>query len=235
LLLGAACEQEATRGSASLPRLTVTPPPPSSSPTAGPSVFVLTPVGLNLRAAPDSGSQRVDTLAQGAQLDVQETRTAGAQTWLHVRTHGAGEDGWVLDDSELLIHRPVYQHIDPDGWSILFPQSWTLQAGNPASFTSPAGEDGGATLQVQTAPDLDKLMAVPTPSGREVREEGPIEVYGKTTFLTVYALQGGGYEYTVRLRLDNPARAYLFLYRQTTGAQADTSLFRQLLASAIVS
>src|SRR5204862_6072965 len=68
-------------------------PSPSASFKAGP-VWVLTPVGLNMRASPDTSAQRLATLQQGVELDVLD-RQPGAQSWLKVRAHDSGTVvGW---------------------------------------------------------------------------------------------------------------------------------------------
>ena len=210
---------------------TVTPPRPSASASQeSGSAWVLTPVGLNMRAQPDASSERLATLGQGTQLDVLDRKT-GAQTWLQVRGHDRGTVvGWVLDTPELLIHRAVSSHYDgAQGWSVLFPTEWTLA--NAAAQTTFTGS--GQVLSVVAGNDVANLPKTPLSAGHEIRQESPIEIYGKTTYITVYQLDGGGFEYDSAAGFGTQ-KALLFSFRETSAKTADTALFKQLLASAIV-
>jgi len=213
-------------------RVTVTERPPSGA-TAN-AVWVISPVGLNMHSAADINSDRVATLAQSVRLDISEKRTNGSDTWLHVKSEGGNAEGWVLDRPDLVIHRSVSLHVEQgSGYSILFPAEWSPVTGNPATFTGPSSPDGGSML-IQTSDDLTKLMPNPISPGHELRQESPIEVYGRTTYITLYKLDAGGYEYDVKLQFPKSKVAYLFDFKQPGNGNADTSLFKQLLASVIV-
>jgi hypothetical protein len=236
LLLISACgggtgsQPSSARTSQPSPALSLAPSPSSGLPKA---VWVLTPLGLHIRADASTAAAVIATAGEGAELDVSESRQAGGQTWLHVKSEG-GSEGWVLNDPTLVIATPVYTHIDTTlGYRILFPQSWTITNGNPTSIASPPADPAGAVLTIQQAPDLAHLPQTPTQPGKEIRTESPIEVYGKTTFITVYQLDAGGFEFSVRV-LWAPDRSYLFDYRQSNRQQADTGLFRQLLISVAI-
>lgn len=217
---------------ASAPRVQVTELPKGG--TSANAVWVLSAVGLNVRSAPDPQSNRLATLTQGAQLTVTEKQTVGADIWLHVKTQSGQVEGWVIDRPDLVIHRAVSLHVEQGtGYSVLFPADWSPTSGNPATFTGPSGPTGGALL-VQTSDDLNKLAATPTSPGRELRQEGSLEVYGRTTFMTIYKLDGGGFEYAVKVQFPKTKVAYLFDYKQPGGADPDTTLFKQLLGSVIV-
>ena len=193
-------------------------------------MWVLTPLGLNVRSDASTQAPRVTTAPEGTQLDVSESRTVDNQLWLHIKTP-AGNEGWVLNDPTLVISVPVYMHIDTAlGYRIMFPQSCTITSGNTTSFASPPSDPEGAVMTVQQAADVSKLLQTPTSAGKEIRQESPIEVYGKTTFMTVYQLSSGGFEYAVKVQWASD-RAYLFDYRQVARPQPDTSLFKQLLIS----
>jgi hypothetical protein len=221
-----------TGSPASAPRVTVSELPRA---TAGSSVWVVATLGLNLRSAPDPQSQRLTTVDRGARLDVSQTQKVGSDTWLHVKTQGGDFEGWVLDRQDLVIHRSVSQHVEVGaGWSILFPSDWTPTSGNPATFTSPPGDAAGGSMLIQTADDPAKLLPMPTAAGKEQRQESPIEVYGFTTFLTIYKLDAGGYEYDVRAQFPKTKAAYLISYKETRASSADTTAFKQLLTSMIV-
>jgi Bacterial SH3 domain len=222
-----------TASTASAPRVQVTELPPKSG-LAATRVWVLSTVGLNVRSAPDPGADRITTLTQTAQLDISEKRTVGQDTWLHVKTQSGQYEGWVVDRPDLVIHRAVALHVEQgSGYSILFPAEWSPASGNPATFTGSSGPDGGSLL-VQTADDPAKLTAIPTAAGKEVRQESPIEVYGRTTFLTIYKSDSGGFEYAVKVQFPKTKVAYLFDFKQQSGSDAHTSLFKQLLSSVIV-
>jgi hypothetical protein len=216
---------------ASSATVVVTPLPTATAAGGSASVWVLTPVGLNLRASPAASSERLAILARGAQLDVLGSQSSGGQTWLHVRGHsGGGTDGWVLDDATLVIHRAVNLHFESSGgWSILFPAEWQLKAtATPTEFTG-----AGQLLQVWWGSDPKALPAPPGSPGKDTHDEGPIDVDGKTTFLTVYQLDAGGYEYDDLVRVsDNPVRVFEFRFRDS-GTAGDTSLFKQLLAGVV--
>jgi hypothetical protein len=233
LLLGAACviNPSSNPGAASAGRIAVTEMPKSGVSTG--SVWVITPVGLNIHSSADVNSTRIATVAQGVRLDVSEKSQVGPDTWLHVKSEGGNAEGWVLDRPDLVIHRQVSQHVEQSGWSVLFPSEWSPVSGNPATFTGSSGPTGGSML-VQVADDPTKLMATPISPGHELRQESPIEVYGRTTYLTVYKSDAGGFEFDVKVQFPKTRAAYLFNFKQPSGADADTSLFKQLLNSAIV-
>jgi Bacterial SH3 domain len=233
LLLGAGCTINPTSsgGAASSGRIVVTEVPKSG--VSNNAVWVVSPVGLNIHSSADVNAARVTTVAQGVRLDITEKSTVGPDTWLHVKSEGGNAEGWVVDRPDLVIHRQVSQHVEPSGWSILFPSEWSPVSGNPATFTGSSGPTGGSML-VQTADDPAKLMATPVSPGHELRQESPIEVYGRTTYLTVFKLDAGGFEFDARVQFPKTKVAYLFNFKQPTGTDADTSLFKQLLASAIV-
>ena len=204
-------------------------PSPSASFEAGP-VWVLTPVGLNMRASPGTSAQRLATLQQGVELDVLD-RQPGAQSWLKVRGHDSGTVvGWVLDSPELIIHRSVALHFDPNqGWSTLFPTEWTLSnSGAQTTFTG-----SGQLMSVVLGNDTSNLPNTPLSAGKEVRQESPVEIYGKTTYITVYQLSAGGFEYDSSAKF-SATKSLLFSFRDTAARSGDTGLFKQLLASVIV-
>jgi hypothetical protein len=233
LLLGAACviNPSANPGAASAGRIAVTELPKSG--LSASSVWVISVVGLNIHSSADVNATRIATVAQGVRLGVSEKSQVGSDTWLHVKSEGGNAEGWVLDRPDLVIHRQVSQHVEQSGWSILFPSEWSPVSGNPATFTGSSGPAGGSML-IQVADDPNKLMATPISPGHELRQESPIEVYGRTTYLTVYKSDAGGFEFDVKLQFPKTKAAYLFDFKQPSGTDADTSLFKQLLDSAIV-
>jgi hypothetical protein len=191
------------------------------------SVWILPPVGLNVRSKPSDSSSKVTTLGQGAQVRIAGSQQAGGKTWIHVKSSDGNVDGWLADDPQYVIHREVANHSEPDAYSMLYPSSWSVQAGNPATFQAPSGDQDGGTLLVQYTDDATKLPAIPTAAGTAVRQEG-IEISGIPTSIYVYRTNAGGYEYAVQRKLGK--LAYFFDLKQSK-SQADTKLFKQLLAS----
>jgi hypothetical protein len=193
---------------------------------------VLTPLGVNVRSGPDVNAARLSTVSQGVRLDISESRKAGADNWLHVKSQNGQVEGWVIDRPDLLIRREVSQHVEQGGvYSNLFPSEWQLSSGNPATMTAPQGEDRDAVLTIALSPDIPQLPATPTQPGQELRQEGPLDIYGKSAFVTIYKLNGGGYEFAIKTKCK--AAAYLVDYRQSDRNQADTTLFKSLLSSVI--
>src|SRR5438105_2774890 len=208
---GCALNPPSNTSTASAPRVQVT--EVSRSGVSANSVWVICTVPLNLRAAPDPQADRITMLGRGTRLDISERRTVSADTWLHVKTESGQFEGWVLDRSDLVIHRSVSLHVEQtSGYSFFFPSEWVPTSGNPATFAGPATAAGGSLL-IQTADDPAKLTATPTAAGHELRQEAPVEVYGRTTYLTTYKLDAGGYEHAVRLQFPKTKVAYLFDFK----------------------
>ncbi len=203
---------------------------PSPSAPAATTYFVLATLGLRLHQAPEAASPVVAVLRPAAQLDATERRSVGGNEWIHVHARSTPDlDGWVVNDPLLLTTIPMQQHFDPSaGYSLLFPSDWTYVAEGPevGTFTS---ADKTQKLSVRTADSVERLPPVPTVAGKAEREEGPIDVYGKSPLIIFYRLQAGGYELAVNV-LWAPGRAYQFLLRQPA---ADSSLMKQMLASLI--
>ena len=192
---------------------------------------MLSPVGLNMRSTPSADATRVATVPRGAELIVEDSRVVAGRTWFKVRDRSqVPVEGFVLRDRDLVIERPVTTHYDPAGYSLLYPQEWSVDLAGDVTVLKPAS--GYDRLSIQAGSDPAKLMAVPTAPGHAVREEGPVEVYGRTVFITVYRLDSGLYEFDVRFKLADQDRAFLFL---GSASRDDTGLYRQLLASVIIS
>jgi hypothetical protein len=198
-----------------------------SPPAEQGNVWVLPPVGLNVHSQASDSSSKVTTLGQGAQIRVVGSQRGGGQTWMHVKSSDQNVDGWLVDDPRYVIHREVANHSEPNAYSMLYPSSWGVQAGNPAAFAAPAGDQDGGTLLVQFTDDPAKLPAIPTAAGTQMRQEA-IEIGGIPTSIYVYRTNSGGYEYAVQRKLGK--LAYFFDLKQTK-SRADTTLFKQLLAS----
>ena len=210
------------------PRVAVSPSP---SPVGSTAVYSLPTQGLNLHTAPGRDAPLVTTIRQGVQLDVLAAQVVGAETWIHVRAHDKADlDGWVLKDPTLETDTPVDLHTDTTlAYSILFPKGWTFREDSP-SQQSFASSTADGRLVIQVATDLDRLPPLPSTPGQTERQEGPVEVYGKSPLITFYKLTAGGYELAVHF-LFAPGRAFQIIFRIPT---SDSTLFKQLLASAVI-
>lgn len=205
------------------------------TPKAPNSVWVLSPVGLNVHTAPSEGAPRVEVAAQDAQLTVSGRDQVGSQVWLRITDQDSNAQGWILDESDLVSSRSLSLHVQaPAGWSILFPSNWSLAAGNPCTFTAPPHDPDGISMLVQTATDPTQLLQLPLHPGRQLRQISPVLVYGTTTYLTIYALNSGGYEFDVEVQFPKTSVAYLFDFRQGSRPQPDPAFFEDLLSTVIV-
>ena len=205
--------------------------PSPSAAAAASAYWVLATLGLRLHQAPDPSSTVVTVIRPGAQLDVTEARTVGTTAWVHVHAHADSSlDGWVVNDPLLVTDIPMQQHDDASlGYSLLFPTAWTYSSGGPSQgFFSSA--DGKQKLTVEVADSLAHLPPEPTATGKADHEEGPLDVYGKSPVLTYYKLDAGGWELFLSFLWAN-GRAFGFVFREP---QADSSLLKQILASAII-
>ena len=203
---------------------------PKTPNTPGNAVWVLTPIGVNVRAEPDINSTKLAVISQDARLDISETRKVGSDSWLHVRSQSGEVEGWVLDSQTTVIHREMAQHVEQGTYSNLFPAEWKLASGNPATMSSPEGASEQDTLLIQTVPAQGgQLPATPTQAGQELRDESGLDVYGKPAVLAIYRLNAGGYEFAVKETCKS--FGYLFDYRQQGRDQPDTTLFKTILSS----
>jgi hypothetical protein len=222
-----ACTSNQGGNTASAPRMQVTQVPSNAPANA---VWVLTPIGVNVRSAPDINSAKLTVIAQAARMEITESRKVGTETWLHIKTQSGQVEGWVLDRPDTVIHREIAQHVEQGAYANVFPAEWRLTSGNPATMASPSGVSEQATLLIQTVPAQGgQLPATPTQPGQELRQESGLDVYGKPAVMTVYRLNAGGFEFSVKETCKT--LAYLFDYRQAGRDQPDTTLFKTVLSS----
>ena len=225
------------------PQIAPVRPAPSSaariaSPSAAPlpaAIWVLSPLGLNLRSQPDPNAAVLTTLSWGSKLRVLGSLPASASGpgWFQVSYAAAAQSGYVSSDPSLVTSLDVSQHVEStSGYSNLFPSDWGLEPGNPAVMATPPSQALGKSLLIQTAPTLAGLMSAPASASTVVRQESPVLVYGQTTYLTVYRLSSGDFEFVVRAQFSS--MAMLFDFKQPAAAGSDTTLFKTLLASVIV-
>ncbi|MBO0703083.1 MAG: SH3 domain-containing protein, partial [Candidatus Dormibacteraeota bacterium] len=208
-----------------------------SSPTAGSApahatsgtVWILPALGLQVHARPSLSARRVYTLACGAKVSTVEQTHAGGHDWLHVRSGSGGVNGWIVDSPQYEIDRSMTSYTLGGTMTMLYPTTWSVQSGNPAIFTAPAGDPAGGTLHVQSAAQATSLPNLPMSAGTEdTAKESTISLDGIPTQVFVYLSNGGGTEYFVERKLGT--LAYLIDLQQPQSTP-DTVFFLQLLAS----
>lgn len=209
---------------------TSAPTPTSGQPrTTTGSVWILPALGLDVHAQPSLTSRRVYTLACGAQVAAVAQQHAGVQEWLHVHGGGGKVNGWIVDSPQYVINRSMTSYSLGGTLTMLYPTTWSVQSGNPAIFTAPAGDPAGGTLHLQSAPDASTLPAVPIAAGTEdTSQERSISLDGVPAQVFVYLTNGGGTEYFVERKLGT--LVYLIDLQQPQSTP-DTTFFLQLLAS----
>lgn len=207
---------------------------PAPSPVNVDQVWVLSNVGLNLRSDAGTSAQSIGQVNWGERLVVSETRDVGADRWLHVK-RSTGEEGWVVGrfkGEDTVATHAMSQHFADGGlYHNLFPADWALQKGDPATFTAPPSDQSRSILLIQTADDSSKLQPTPLMPGKPVRDQGPVLVYGVTEYYTIYHLDGGGFEFDLKMQASKTG--YLFDFRQA-GSQPDPALFEALLGTVVL-
>jgi hypothetical protein len=192
-------------------------------------VWVLPALGLQVHAQPSLSSRHVYTLACGAEVKTVAQQQANGQDWLHVHGGSGAVDGWIVDAPQYVIDRSMSSYSLGGTMTMLYPTTWSVQSGNPAIFTAPAGDPAGGTLHLQSAPDASTLPAVPLSAGTEdTSKEASISLDGIPTEVFVYLTNGGGTEYFVERKLGT--LVYLIDLQQPQSTP-NTTFFLQLLAS----
>lgn len=234
VMVGAACSLSGQSSStASAPRTYGGQPAPSA--VTSNQVWVTSNVGLNLRADAGTDAQAIGQVNWGERLVVAESRDVAGDRWLHVK-RDSGEEGWIvarLKGEDTVATRAMSQHFADGGlYHNLFPADWSLQKGNPATFTAPPSDASKSSMLILTADDAGKLQPTPLAPGKPVRDDGPVLVYGLTRYFTIYHLDGGGFEYDLEVQASKTA--YLFSFRQSAASQPDPALFRMLLGTVVL-
>ena len=197
----------------------------SPSPSASGSYWVLSTLGLKLHQSPDLASASVAVIRPGVRLDATGAASSDGHDFLHVHAHdSANLDGWIVNDPLLVTTTPMQQYTSSDlALTLLYPSAWSVGQGpGTASFQA---SGGSPKLTVQMTASADQLGK--PPPGHETREEGPVDVYGKSPLIYHYAVDTGGYDLEVSLTWA-AGRVYRFAWQ----APADDSLlFTQVLAS----
>ena len=204
---------------------------PSASPSAGVgAVWVIATVPVQLHSAPDLNSPRVGLLSWGEHVQAIGSQKAGSDSFLQVKADD-GTEGWVVDRPDILTHRAVSKYLGTT-FQILYPTGWRSSGDNPVTFASPASDKEGITLVAQTAGDTSQLPAAPLRPGQKLGDDA-VQVGNPTYVLHSYKLDAGGFESFVSFKAGNTA--YLFDFKQSQGSQPDTTLFKTLLGTVIVS
>ena len=186
-------------------------------------------VPVQLHSAPDLNSSRITLLSWGEHLQVTHTQKVGADTFAQVKADD-GTEGWVVDRSDILIHRSVSKYLGAT-FQMLYPSEWSTTGDNPVTFASPSSDKEGITLLAQTAGDTPQLPPLPLRQGQKLGDDS-VQVGNPTYVLHSYKLSAGGFESYVSFKQGNTA--YLFDFKQDRGAQPDTTFFKTLLGSVIV-
>lgn len=216
-------------------------PVPSPSPSGPQAVWVLSPIGLNLRDSPDRAGKVLASIPQGTQL----TASAFNPTdpgWYKVDYQGTS--GWIAAKQLVSTHAQLPYGSLGAGYYFLYPATWTVTdraadvqvdsptaAGTSAPSAAPSGAallpPVGARLFIHEASDLASLNNVPTTPG-SIQAQDQIEVYGITTIERRYTLAGGGYEADVKLEMDK-THSVLMTFRSPDAKDFDT--FNEILWS----
>jgi hypothetical protein len=213
------------------------------------SIWVNVPLGVNLRAGPDAGSQRLATVPQGTKAAVLGQVTGGdGSLWYQVNY--AAQTGWVK--AEFVVTAPIQRSV-PDGggwggagWSLMVPDGYYRQgSGLGMAQFGPTHQGLSPFLLIYTAPPLSTL---PTPIPFVMNRDVPPVVLSTRT-VTVWRFSGqeqvahlpldtchfavtsdigGGWAYVTAVHVTTPNRAYDFLFLTET---PDSPLVGQVLAS----
>jgi len=231
-------------------------PPASPSPSGSliRALWILSPVGLSLRDAPDGVGKGLVTIPQGTQVTASEFRP-GSPGWYRVSYNGV--QGWLADrdlhstpPQALVTARPQLAYSNTAaGYYFLYPASWLVgeknndvemqgpaPAGAPASSSSPTAAAGSAPLQpgvtqpritVHFAPTLDQLGSLPTTSGANL-DSTDFEVGGFTGVKRTFSLASGGYEGDIKIKY---AADHALLVTVRSPSQQDFEVFVEILES----
>lgn len=228
-ILVAGCAQPPTTTAPS-PSATV-----SGTPTATPlpaSVWVNVPLGVNLRAAPDPASARIEGLAQGARADVLAVQAGSdGASWYQVAA-ADGQKGWVK--GAYVVTSAIFRASSAtDGWSLMLPTTFstrTVASPSPGAFTAgPAADSAPPFVKVQAASSVATLPPA-VPDGSSFDHSRLTEVWSYTVQEKIYRTPEGLFLTVVRVPAPN--RAYQFLF---WNADNDAPVVTQILASIALS
>jgi Bacterial SH3 domain len=160
--------------------------PPASTTTTVPGVqtsgprTVLSPIGVNVRAAANKSARVLGTAGWGSVLTVLG-HTAAEGGWFEVK--GATHTGWISADPTLSAAGEFLPYTS-NTFSALYPPTWTHQPSPPAGtvFTSTSGGD---TINASTATTTSQLARGRTGYGEA--SSRTVVVCGVTSDLVTYS------------------------------------------------
>ena len=221
----------------------------SATPT-GPlprALWVLSPVGLKLRDAPNSSGKQLATVPQGTQV----TATAFQNTdagWYQVNYQGttgwiAAKDSRSTPPQDLVSSHPQLSYANNvAGYYFLYPASWQVapDKGNDAEIdqasatpaagqtnTGGAPQPGSAKMIIHFAATIDQLGNTPTTPGGSDNPTN-YEIGGITSIKHVFQLTGGGLEGDAKVKY---ASDHSILITFRGAAQADLDTWNEILES----
>lgn len=242
-----ACDPFAQGAPSTTPTAAGVSPSPTESVLRG--LWVLSPVGLQLRESPSSTATSLTTIPQGTQL----TATAEKSGWFQVAYNN--QKGWIaakdsrsVPPQDLVTTRPKLSYANPDGgYYFLYPANWFVtehgkevdiigpvpggvQGQIPSPLPSGAPFRSGqssSTIRIRFAADATKLPSLPTIQGA-LMDTIDFEVGGVTTQRRRYTLGTGGFEADARVKF---AADHAVLINFLASAQEELQLFDEVLES----
>lgn len=161
------------------PSTTPTTKPKSASPVIG-QLTILSPTGLNVRAAPSLTAKVIGTAAQGVALAlVGHTNKNGG--WYHVG--GATVIGWVSAQPQYTA-RGRFHYYGAGQFHVLYPNGWSVSGKPKAGVTFRAGKSKEEVVITAST----SLAQLPTISGSGISQHSTRQVVacGVTTILNTY-------------------------------------------------
>jgi hypothetical protein len=224
--------------------------PPAVTPSpSGPllrALWVLSPVGLNLRDQPSFSGKPLATVPQGTQVTATAFNPSDVG-WYQVTFQG--QQGWIASKDNnsvppqaLVTTHPQLSYANPAaGYYFLYPATWQISEagvnvqalqstpGPSTGLTPPPGapQEGQATMSVRQAQTVAQLPAIPTTQGQSLNQT-EFEVGGITAVRHEYQLIGGGLEGDLKVLYAND-RALLITFR--CGSQPDLDVWTEILES----
>ncbi len=233
-----------------LPARPVTAPPGTPAPVAPAlpvKIWVNDPLGVNVRAAPDIRSARLDTLSQGTAATAFERTTDGSGAlWYHMSRPDDDRLGWVM--GAFVVTHPI-SRAGADGWQAMLPAGYRmLKLGPGNTEVQGQGESPYPFLRVRTeftnggiAPPAGiRWDAAPIFDHTEQIQVWNFTVQKYVTRIpldtcTVAAAserRDAGWPYRTVLLVRAPSRSYEFTFLTE---EPDSPVVAQVLASALLS
>lgn len=186
---------------------------------------VLSPLGLNLRARPDTTAKVLGTAAEGVVLRVIGHVDANGG-WFHVR--GSTVTGWISSARDLSAPGE-FRSYAAARFSVLYPATWHLTKSPPAAEFRPASGSGRVFITV--APKVSKLPAAGPGYGR--RGSVRVLVCGVTTDLVTYQRSGSsaGTPYLAEIRFAEGPHNALGIYGHFANLGTQLQTYRAMVAS----